>query len=305
MAIQPPRARRTAEPRRPHPHGRRSAQWPGLVALLNLNGSLTKANVPYATLWSEAFDDDRFVARLREWRATGRVAHPDDHVHPLAGVALPEAGARVGRAVAARLLDEKAILGMFDEGCMGMYNAILDDELLNPLGVYKERLSQSALVAEMATVSDAEAAAVRSWLNDRGVAFAFGPDEATDLTPSQVHAQAKMYVAAVRLADRFDCDAIGIQYQQGLADLTPASDLVEGPLNASDRPPCARGTAASSTPAPCSRTSTRSTRGPPSTRWSPTGRGRRSASTPRPRSTTCAGASSSVATASMRSSGPS
>ena len=32
---------------------------------------------------------------------------------------------------------------------MGMYNAIFDDELLNPLGIYKERLSQSALVAEM------------------------------------------------------------------------------------------------------------------------------------------------------------
>ena len=26
---------------------------------------------------------------------------------------------------------------------MGMYNAIIDDELLNPLGIYKERLSQS------------------------------------------------------------------------------------------------------------------------------------------------------------------
>ena len=34
---------------------------------------------------------------------------------------------------------------------MGMYNAIIDDELLNPLGIYKERLSQSALVAEMST----------------------------------------------------------------------------------------------------------------------------------------------------------
>ena len=32
---------------------------------------------------------------------------------------------------------------------MGMYNAIVDDELLNPLGIYKERLSQSALVAGM------------------------------------------------------------------------------------------------------------------------------------------------------------
>jgi len=43
-------------------------------------------------------------------------------------------------------------MGIFDEGCMGMYNAIIDDELLNELGIYKERLSQSALYAEMLTV---------------------------------------------------------------------------------------------------------------------------------------------------------
>jgi hypothetical protein len=49
--------------------------------------------------------------------------------------------------------------------------------------------------------------------------------------------QCKMYVAALRIADRFGCDLIGIQYQQGLKDLLPASDLVEGMLNDSRRPP--------------------------------------------------------------------
>jgi L-fucose isomerase-like protein len=46
-----------------------------------------------------------------------------------------------------------------------------------------------------------------------------------------------MYVAAVRIADDFGCDLIGIQYQQGLKDLLPASDLAEGILNNADRPP--------------------------------------------------------------------
>src|SRR6201985_1580478 len=32
-----------------------SGQWPGLVGLLNLNASLTKAGVRYSTLWSETF----------------------------------------------------------------------------------------------------------------------------------------------------------------------------------------------------------------------------------------------------------
>ncbi len=52
---------------------------------------------------------------------------------------------------------------------MGMYNAVIDDELLNPLGIVKERLSQSALVAEMSRVSDQEAHSVRRWLDTAGM----------------------------------------------------------------------------------------------------------------------------------------
>ena len=44
-------------------------------------------------------------------------------------------------------------MGVFDEGCMGMYNAIIPDHLLNPTGVYKERLSQSALYYEAKQVT--------------------------------------------------------------------------------------------------------------------------------------------------------
>ena len=70
---------------------------------------------------------------------------------------------------------------------MGMYNAIIDDELLNPLGVYKERLSQSALWAEMQRVGDDEAKAVGEWLLAQGMTFQLGTDEATELTAAQLH----------------------------------------------------------------------------------------------------------------------
>ncbi len=49
-----------------------------------------------------------------------------------------------------------------------------------------------------------------------------------------------MYAAAARMADRYGCDLIGIQYQLGLADVLPASDLAEGLLNNSERPPVTR-----------------------------------------------------------------
>ena len=50
---------------------------------------------------------------------------------------------------------------------MGMFNAIIPDELLNPTGVYKERLSQSALCYESTQVGDDEALAVRRWMDAR------------------------------------------------------------------------------------------------------------------------------------------
>ena len=50
-----------------------SGQWPGLVGMLNLNGSLTKAGVSYSTLWSEDFKDEYFVSRLRQWLQTGEL----------------------------------------------------------------------------------------------------------------------------------------------------------------------------------------------------------------------------------------
>jgi hypothetical protein len=214
-----------------------SGQWPGLVGMLNLNGSLTKAGVRYSTLWSEKFTDDYFRAKLRDWLTTGQCMHKTDHVKPLAKVKLAASARRTGEALAAQLLREKAIMGVFDEGCMGMFNAILPDDLLHATGVFKERLSQSALYAESLKVSDAEAAAVRTWMEARGMRFHTGPNDATDLTSTQILWQCKMYIAAVRLADDFGCDCIGIQYQQGLKDVMPASDLVEGTLNNSERPP--------------------------------------------------------------------
>lgn len=214
-----------------------SGQWPGLVGLLNLNGSLVKAGVKYSTLWSKNFEDAFFLSGLKDWLTTGVIEHDLSHVRPLDQTRLPTATASLAHELAEELLTTKAILGVFDEGCMGMYNAILDDERLNPMGIYKERLSQSALVAEMKRVREDEAQAVYQWLLKSGLKFHLGADHATELTEAQVLGQCKMYVAALRIADAFGCDAIGIQYQQGLKDMAPASDLAEGLLNNTVRPP--------------------------------------------------------------------
>jgi hypothetical protein len=212
-----------------------SGTWPGLVGLLNLNASLRKAGKDFDTLWSVDFKDRFFLDGLTSWLKGERIRHDRSHVHPMP--ILPAEAAKLGKELADKLRRDKAILGVFDEGCMGMYNAIIPDELLAPMGVFKERLSQSALYAEMRETPDAEARAVYDWLLQKGMRFKFGPVPETDLTEAQVLEQCKMYIATLRISDAFGCDAVGIQYQQGLKDLTAASDLAEGLLNNVDRPP--------------------------------------------------------------------
>ena len=163
--------------------------------------------------------------------------HSASHVRPLARAAVPARARAVARRIAADLRLNKSIMGVFDEGCMGMYNAFIPDVLLFPVGVYKVRLSQSALYHAATQVSAREAREAYAWLRRKGMRFHTGKDERTELTTAQILGQCQTYIAAARLADEFGCESIGIQYQQGLKDLLPASDLAEGLLNNSDRPP--------------------------------------------------------------------
>lgn len=213
-----------------------SGQWPGLVGALNLRGSLTKAGVAHSLLWTEDFADPVFRAKLEQWCTTGSITHDLSHVLPLDVDRLAAPERELGEALAAELRRRPGILGVFDEGCMGMFNAIIPDHLLHGVGVFKERLSQSALYVAMGKVSDEDAGAVRAWLDERGMKFDLGEGD-EKLTEGQILEQCRMYVAAVRIADRHGCDVIGIQYQLGLAELVAASDLAEAMLNCSERPP--------------------------------------------------------------------
>src|SRR3984885_4096465 len=74
-----------------------SGQWPGLVGMLNLNGSLTKAGIAYSSLWSEDFTDTYFLKNLRLWLTTGKVKHDTSHAKPLKKVKVPASAAKIGK----------------------------------------------------------------------------------------------------------------------------------------------------------------------------------------------------------------
>src|SRR4029079_10260695 len=128
-----------------------------------------------------------------------KVKHDTSHARDLSRLKIPAEDDRIGREWAREFRRKKAILGVFDEGCMGMFNAIIPDDLLHETGCFKERLSQSTLYAAMRDVSDAEPRTVCDWYKERGLKLRLGSDEATELTEKQVLEQCKMYIAALRL----------------------------------------------------------------------------------------------------------
>jgi L-fucose isomerase-like protein len=211
--------------------------WPGLVALLNHAGTLARLSVPHSRLWSEDFlKDAYFMKGLAEWVKTGNVDHDTTHLADAETLRLDPKAVQFGKRYADDIRKHRRIMGQLDPGCMGMLNAVMDPGKLGAVGMPIEYLNQSDLLAEMALVSDAEAQGHLDWLVKKGTWFDWGTNPDDKLTHAQIISQMKMYSAAGRLYKRYGLAAIGIPYQLGLVRCCPASDLVEGMLNNSDRP---------------------------------------------------------------------
>ena len=76
-----------------------------------------------------------------------------------------------------------------------------------------------------------------SWYEARGMRFSLGAEPATELTREQVLEQCAMLIALGRFAQRFGLSAVGVQYQQGLAQSCAASDFAEGAIGSVERFP--------------------------------------------------------------------
>ena len=75
------------------------------------------------------------------------------------------------------------------QGCIDMYNATIGNFKLHLLGVCKERLGQSVLVAAMREVSKTELRGIYICFYDRGAKFVAGANAEPDLTDKQIYEQ--------------------------------------------------------------------------------------------------------------------
>lgn len=213
--------------------------WPGLVGMLCMAGTLTSLDKVYSRLWSENFDDSFFFNGLESWLKTGKIVHDTgylqslDKSHKLMKTRAGMMGANVGRYI----LDHKEIIGLFDTFCMGMINGVFPQKALSIIGMPLEALSQSDLLVEMGKVHVALREECLAWYEARGMRFNFGKDPAKDLTRDQVLEQCAMMIALARFVQRFGLSAVGVQYQQGLAQSCAASDFAEGAIGSAERFP--------------------------------------------------------------------
>src|SRR6201997_5597488 len=77
-----------------------SGTWPGLVGLLNLNASLTKAGVPYDSIWADDYGDPAVRKRLATWLHKGRLKYDTSHVTRFRDVSVKSAIRKVGERLA-------------------------------------------------------------------------------------------------------------------------------------------------------------------------------------------------------------
>lgn len=213
--------------------------WPGLVGMLCMAGTLTSLGKDYSRLWSSEFDDEFFFNGLESWLKTGQIRHDTSYLHSV-DLSYPTASTAawdIGRQVGEYVLQHKEIIGLFDSFCMGMINGVFPQKALVDIGMPLESLSQSALLVEMAKVPQSLREECLAWYEAQGMRFQFGSDPVRELTRDQVLEQCAMLIAMARFTQRFGLSAVGVQYQQGLAQSCAASDFAEGAMGSSARFP--------------------------------------------------------------------
>ena len=165
-----------------------SGTWPGLVGMLNLNGSLTKAGVKYSTLWSEDFTDEPFREEpANDGSRRARSRHSTNHVTPLKKVKVPGAERRAGRGPGRRSCAARR-----PSWASSTRAAWACTTPSSPTSCSTRRAStRNGSASRPSTTRRRRSATTRprpsaSGWTSAGMKFVTGPNEETDLTDEQI-----------------------------------------------------------------------------------------------------------------------
>jgi L-fucose isomerase-like protein len=214
-----------------------SGQWPGLVGLLNTGACLESLDRPFSRVWTDAPDwtaDERFMHRLEDWCATGRIAYGEEDITYDCEIA--PAAAAIAAAVARGFRDRRALILMLGDTSMGMINGYFGPRLLNRHGFTEHKVDQAWIIDRGRRIADARLDAALAFVQEAGVTFHWGEAGAEDFTPDATREQLRDYLAVLDLIGEYRADCLGWQYQLGLLPLRPPSDFAGGLFNSVCRP---------------------------------------------------------------------
>lgn len=213
-------------------------EFPGLVALLNTSGGLTMFGREHSRLWTNEFaEDESFLKRLAEFLDTGEVKWEiDPYVSAGCSKDYSRQASRIGDKVAERILKERRLMLMLGVCSMQMFNAMIPLELMNRIGFGVQMIDQAELLRRALLVPDSKGEQALKFCQRKGAEFHFGTISSRDLTPDQVVKQFRMMRAALDMMDEYGADCGGTQYQLGLIESWPATDLWDGLMNNRCRP---------------------------------------------------------------------
>lgn len=214
-----------------------SGQFPGLVGLLNTGASLATLDREFSRVWTESTDwseDAEFMARLEEWCNTGRITYSEDEI--LNDVPISVDAQSLAEQVALEIKRRRALILMFGDTSMGMINGYFGHRLLNPHGFTEHKIDQAWIIERGKQVSQKRIDDAFNFVKDKGAQFHYGEAKAEDFNEAATREQLRDYLAVLDMAGEYKADCIGWQYQLGLIDSRPPSDLAEGLLNSTCRP---------------------------------------------------------------------
>ncbi len=210
-----------------------SGRWPGLVGLLNTAACLAAEGRRASRLWTDAEDwsrDDAFMQRRERWCETGAIAYDDAAVRaPLAADAAAQA--RVD-PVHAAMQARRPLALMLGDTSMGMTNGCFGARLLHRLGFAEHKIDQAWIIERGAHVGAQRIDDALAFVKARGLQL----HHEDDFTEAATREQLRDYLAVLDMVREFKADCVGWQYQLGLINLRPPSDLAEGLLNSVCRP---------------------------------------------------------------------
>jgi L-fucose isomerase-like protein len=227
-----------------------SGRWPGLVGLLNTAACLEAVDRPASRVWTDAPDwtaDATFMAQLEAWCGSGRIAHPTDEIAYHAAVS-PEAAA-LARQVAGELRARRPLLLMLGDTSMGMINGYFGPRLLAGHGFAEHKIDQAWIIERGKRIERRRIEDAFAFLVAKGVNFHWREIGAEDFTEDATKEQLRDYLVVHDLVREYRADCLGWQYQLGLIDSRPPSDLAEGLLNSVCRPESTGDTVATATEA--------------------------------------------------------